>query len=521
MLAQIHDVFPWNGGLYTYHLYIPDYYTPLFAMKGIVLLQDHAREEEEVLPWLAKMHEEECILLRIDPPEAGWRAEDAEAVNMLVGWQITWNKGGYAILGAYKYFISEGASGIAAAPILTENANMYAAAALWNAGAAVDGEALNIPILTQNEGFPFSLDECWAFLSGYRRVPITPTYGQVLPVRDMSHVIRRREIINGVLRTFYIAEPFDIGDEPLPVVFGLHGVTSNGLKYMEQTELDVLADKYRFLAVTPTGYLNRWNASHSPDFPDDAAFFDEVIGLLSEDYPIDRSRIYLLGFSMGSAMSERALLDRPFTYAAAASFSGHIIEPGETLTMLRQPESRGQEIYDSTRSDIPLRLVQIYGECEPPTAFPGNIGKATEFWKKVYGCEDKDPGEIFPIDDRLVAKEYKGVFGSFISILEKGLTHTYYTDLCEWVWKNVFSKCTRPENSIASAAAKDGTLSWTLDGAEPDLIVVTTEDGCPAPLRIAGEERSAGLPEAFFGKKLLMIPVYGGNAASAPVIVQG
>ncbi len=521
MFAEINDRFCYHGRTYDYHLYVPDYYTPLHGMKGLILLQDKARTTGDVLPWLAKMRAEEVMLLRIDPPEEGWSAGDAEGAAALIADQLTWAKGSYAVLSAYRYIAGEGTGGIAAAKMIETNPNGFAASALWDSPVLPEKDDLNIPIAKIGTGEAFDFDALWNSVCGWRRVPVTPDYGTVLPVRDMSHVKCYTERIGGLLRTFYVAAPSVLPEGPLPVVFNLHGITSNGLKFMEQNELDLVAEKYGFLAVAVTGYLHRWNASASPDFPDDAACMDEILDLLSKEYSIDRTRVFSMGFSMGSAMSERLTVDRPFTYAAVASFSGHIIEPGDTLTMFRQSDTRGSEIYESVRSDIPRQLVQIYGECEPKTAYPGNQDHATVFWKKVYGCGADAPAEEFEIDGRLIAKKYRGRFGSYISILEKGLTHTYYTDLCEWVYANVFAKCARPENTVRNAAVNDGILQFELKGKAPEQIVVTLAEGSETPLCLEGTERSAVLPAEWKGKKLWIIPVYACGSTNAPAAAQG
>ena len=57
-----------------------------------------------------------------------------------------------------------------------------------------------------------------------------------------------------------------------------------------------------------------------------AAFLVALIDHIAEDYPIDRTRVYLAGFSNGGLMVQRAACENPAPFAAFASVAPHVLE---------------------------------------------------------------------------------------------------------------------------------------------------------------------------------------------------
>jgi poly(3-hydroxybutyrate) depolymerase len=109
-----------------------------------------------------------------------------------------------------------------------------------------------------------------------------------------------------------------------PVVFFIHGANGSGGAFESETKGDAVADKEKFIAVYPSatsgGGAGTWaDMQGATNFP----FFLAVIDTLDVRYHIDRSRIYMTGFSQGGMISFVASCSYSDVFAAVAPVSGH------------------------------------------------------------------------------------------------------------------------------------------------------------------------------------------------------
>jgi polyhydroxybutyrate depolymerase len=119
---------------------------------------------------------------------------------------------------------------------------------------------------------------------------------------------------------------------PLPLLILLHGYTSNGAQQAAYFGLPAEARRSGFLLATPNGTRdmmgNRfWNATDAccdwfRTGVDDVAYIDAVIDDITAKYPVDASRIFLVGHSNGAFMSHRYACDRSDRVAAIVTLAG-------------------------------------------------------------------------------------------------------------------------------------------------------------------------------------------------------
>lgn len=78
------------------------------------------------------------------------------------------------------------------------------------------------------------------------------------------------------------------------------------------SKLHELGEREGFITVYPWG-TDRcgWNSAMNPDQEDDADFCDRLIDYMIENYPVDRERVYVTGFSNGAAMAQTVALLHP------------------------------------------------------------------------------------------------------------------------------------------------------------------------------------------------------------------
>lgn len=156
--------------------------------------------------------------------------------------------------------------------------------------------------------------------------------------RPSTNAIEKEIDVNGVKRSYVIHLPprYRKGNS-LPLVLAFHGGGGNAENMMKMTGFDQKADSENFIAVYPNGsgklddMLLTWNAlgccAYAMDNKvDDVAFISQLLDQLEKEYSIDKSRIYLTGFSNGAMISHLLASKLSDRIAAAAPVSGSIFK---------------------------------------------------------------------------------------------------------------------------------------------------------------------------------------------------
>lgn len=134
----------------------------------------------------------------------------------------------------------------------------------------------------------------------------------------------------GLERSYLLHVPGNLS-APAPLVIALHGRFDSGAGMEALTGFDALADRAGFIVAYPDGIDGEWNfVRNVPGYDttqDDTAFLVALIDHVAEAHPVDRTRVYLAGFSNGGFMVQRAACENPAPFAAfaavaAAGFGG-------------------------------------------------------------------------------------------------------------------------------------------------------------------------------------------------------
>lgn len=126
------------------------------------------------------------------------------------------------------------------------------------------------------------------------------------------------------------------GDEPVPVVFALHGLGDN-MNNFSGTGMHLIADTANFISITPQALMathmgyeigTAWNSGASAQgiVPnqdvDDVGFLMAILDSLDTHYNIDTSQVFFFGFSMGGYMCNKMACEVGDRIDAIASVSG-------------------------------------------------------------------------------------------------------------------------------------------------------------------------------------------------------
>lgn len=130
----------------------------------------------------------------------------------------------------------------------------------------------------------------------------------------------------GVERSYRLHIPAAVTEveEKHPLVICLHGGGSNAAT-MSKAGWSDLADEEPFLIVYPDGLNGHWNdgrevRKHAAQnaVTDDVDFIIRMLEHLISEYPVDSTRVYVVGISNGGFMTQRLAVEHTKRFAAVA-----------------------------------------------------------------------------------------------------------------------------------------------------------------------------------------------------------
>ena len=124
--------------------------------------------------------------------------------------------------------------------------------------------------------------------------------------------------VGGTTRNMIVYVPSNLGSNR-PLLITLHGMSQDAAYQQTNTKWNAVADTAKFVVVYPNGLNKSWDVSGTTDINFISAIIDEMY----TKYGIDKSRVYLSGFSMGGMMTYHAANKLSDKIAAFAPVSGY------------------------------------------------------------------------------------------------------------------------------------------------------------------------------------------------------
>lgn len=125
---------------------------------------------------------------------------------------------------------------------------------------------------------------------------------------------------HGVLRTmlYWLYLPPVIAPHGIPLVIMLHGCDQNANAFAQGTRMNLIAEKQGYAVAYPQQSVAshpqacwKWYDRATQEGGGDVGLIVGIINTVSASHPIDRSRIYICGFSAGGAMAHIVALNHP------------------------------------------------------------------------------------------------------------------------------------------------------------------------------------------------------------------
>lgn len=215
-----------------------------------------------------------------------------------------------------------------------------------------------------------------------------------IPTKPGDHNLQLT--IGGVNRDYMVHIPpgYD-GTKPLPVLYFYHYFTGDGKELANETGMSKIADRENFIVVYPNakGWVNnkwrQWNLNNSESYRvDEVAFAKSLMDTMENKLNVDKSRVYVAGYSNGGMLAHELAAKFSDRVAAMASVSGC---------------QTGDEAPPATGVPVMLihgdkdRIVPVQGRMFTPL-FPTMkpLDAARDYWRKANGADEYKMSDATP-----------------------------------------------------------------------------------------------------------------------------
>ncbi len=199
----------------------------------------------------------------------------------------------------------------------------------------------------------------------------------------------------GLERTYQVHLPAGL-DRPAGLVINLHGAGMDATGQAGLTNYNAVADVHGFAVVYPDGIDLSWadGRGASPadrQGVDDVGFLVALVDRLTQDYGIDRGRVFATGMSAGAFMATRLACERADVVAAIAPIAGTLgaafpCAPSRPVSVLA--------VHGTADATVPFDGGTMLGRggYSDIIAAPAMAAR----WRELNGC----PADAVSMDDR-------------------------------------------------------------------------------------------------------------------------
>ena len=214
------------------------------------------------------------------------------------------------------------------------------------------------------------------------------TPSQYLPTSSLN--------VNGLERTYHLFVPDQPSPEPMPLLVAFHGGGGRGETFPQQSAFESLAQTEKLIIAFPQGHLlagneGEWQLNTDSTRRHDLDFVQAMIDEISRTYPIDSTRIYATGYSLGSMFTYELACHMSDRFASIASFAGTMpVMPAQCEPQRHAPLLHLHGDDDWIISYHDAWSWKAWNEVGRMSRIPDLI----DFWKTLYGCQTQTQTDL-------------------------------------------------------------------------------------------------------------------------------
>jgi poly(3-hydroxybutyrate) depolymerase len=205
----------------------------------------------------------------------------------------------------------------------------------------------------------------WQFFSHLARFSVSPD-GQIGTMLTLPEVrqqfVERHAKVGDRDYLYWVKTPSSYAKgKSMPLVIALHGGGYPAWMYLSQIKMHEIGEKEGFITVYLNGQTNAWQFD-KPDNEDSQAIA-QVIDEMAANYGVDRTRVYLQGFSIGSGRTFVMGVAHPQLFAAVSPNSG--LGDWDPTVLQRVDQLKAQGLH--------IPMIVIYGSQDRQSTTDGLI----------------------------------------------------------------------------------------------------------------------------------------------------
>lgn len=197
--------------------------------------------------------------------------------------------------------------------------------------------------------------------------------------------------VNGLSRTYHIFVPANPPEGAMPLLIAAHGGGGAGTVFPQQREFEALAEAQGIIIALPQanrfpGNEGDWLLNTGPDRMEDIHFINALIEDVAANHTVDTSRIYGIGYSLGSMFSYEFACQMSNQFAAIASFAGTMpVNPTDC-----DPQRFAPIMHIHGTEDTIIAYGNEWGwKRWPQVGNMRDIPGLLSYWRDKYQCTDE------------------------------------------------------------------------------------------------------------------------------------
>ena len=204
------------------------------------------------------------------------------------------------------------------------------------------------------------------------------------------HLPKTELAIDGVTREYYLFVPSDEASGPSGLIITLQGGGADaGWRFPRQDEWEAIAERENMIIALPSGYTygdneGAWVLNTDVTSMQDIKFFNQMISDISARHSVDMSRIYAVGYSLGSMFAYELACHMSDSFAAIASVAGTM-----PLNVKLCEHSRNVPIMHVHGVEDPIIAYDKSWEWKAWDSVGAmrDIPSLIEYWSEKYHCQ--------------------------------------------------------------------------------------------------------------------------------------